>query len=127
MIVGRTNTLGQPIGEPLRQWSSRLRPPATPLVGRSCRIELLNAERHAAQLFAANAHDRDGRNWTYLGYGPFNDVESYRAWVERVAAADDPLFHAIIDSSTGAAVGVASLMRIDPDNGVIEVGHINYS
>ena len=44
-----------------------------------------------------------------------------------MAQADDPLFHAIIDSRTGKAVGVATFMRIDPAHGVIEVGNINYS
>jgi len=40
---------------------------------------------------------------------------------------EDPLFHAIVERKTGEAVGVASYLRIDPANGVIEVGHINYS
>jgi RimJ/RimL family protein N-acetyltransferase len=66
-------------------------------------------------------------NWTYLPYGPFNDRADYHAWVEQIAKADDPFFHAIVDRSTKKAIGVASLMRIDPLNGVIEVGHINYS
>jgi len=121
------NSHVQPVGRALPGWTPRPRPPRTPLDGRFCRLEPLNAERHAVQLFEANAHDREGRNWTYLPYGPFDEFEPYRAWVEKVTAADDPLFHAIIDRNTGKATGVASLMRIDPDNGVIEVGHINYS
>jgi RimJ/RimL family protein N-acetyltransferase len=32
-----------------------------------------------------------------------------------------------VDSASGRAIGVASYMRIDPRNGSIEVGHINYS
>jgi RimJ/RimL family protein N-acetyltransferase len=40
---------------------------------------------------------------------------------------DDPLFHAIIDAARHQAAGVASYLRVDPRNGVIEVGHINYS
>ncbi len=40
---------------------------------------------------------------------------------------DDPLFHAIVDSKSGSAVGVAAYMRIDAANGVIEVGHLNFS
>jgi RimJ/RimL family protein N-acetyltransferase len=108
-------------------WTPRARPPRTPIDGRFCRVEILDAGRHAADLFAANALDRDGRNWTYLAYGPFERLEDYRAWVESVAAADDPLFHAIIDLGTGKAVGVASLMRVDTANGVIETGHLNYS
>ncbi len=40
---------------------------------------------------------------------------------------DDPLVHAIVERCSGRAVGVASLMRIDPAAGVIEVGGINYA
>ena len=55
------------------------------------------------------ASTRGGRSWTYLFQEPFPDVQSYRAWLTQVAQADDPLFHAIIDSRTGKAVGVATL------------------
>jgi RimJ/RimL family protein N-acetyltransferase len=96
-------------------------------MGRFCRVEPLSAEQHAADLFAANRVDQTGVNWTYLPYGPFADLASYRTWVETVTAQDDPLFHAIIDLTTGKAVGVASLMRIDQAMGVIETGHLNYS
>jgi RimJ/RimL family protein N-acetyltransferase len=121
------NALGQPIGAPLPGWTKRPLPPRTPLAGRFCRIEPLDAARHAADLWAANADDREGRLWTYLAYGPFATEAEYRAWVDEVSRRDDPLFHAVIDAASGRAVGVASLMRIDPANGVIEVGHINYS
>jgi RimJ/RimL family protein N-acetyltransferase len=95
--------------------------------GRYCRLEPLDAARHSADLFAANAIDREGRNWTYLGIGPFATESAYRQWVETVAPGSDPLFHAIIDSATGKAVGVAAYMRIDPAHGVLEVGNLNYS
>jgi RimJ/RimL family protein N-acetyltransferase len=78
-------------------------------------------------LFAANGLDADGRNWTYLFQEPFENLVSYRAWLEQVAKADDPLFHTIVDLETGKAVGVAAFMRIDRTMGVIEVGNINYS
>ena len=86
-----------PVGRPLSDWAARPKPPRTPIEGRFCRLEMLDAGRHAADLFAANQLDTDGRNWTYLAYGPFTKVEDYRAWVETVQKGDDPLFHAIID------------------------------
>jgi RimJ/RimL family protein N-acetyltransferase len=121
------NHLGQPVGFPLPGWSERKRPPRSPMAGRFCTVEPLDPERHAAQLFEANGEDRDGRNWTYLPYGPFAILAAYREWVEGASRVDDPLFYAILDNSGGQAVGVASLMRIDPKPGVIEVGGINYS
>lgn len=97
------------------------------MVGRFCRLEILDPTRHARDLYEANARDGEGRNFTYLTAGPFLRFEDYEAWLIGVAKGDDPLFHAIIDAATGKAVGVATFMRIDPPNGVIEVGNINYS
>ncbi len=71
--------------------------------------------------------DSDHRNWTYLPYGPFLDLASYRNWATEMAAYRDPLFFAIVDLVSEQAVGVASLMRIAPEAGAIEIGHINYS
>jgi len=95
-------------------------------VGDYCRVEPLEAARHARQLFAANAADRDGRMWTYLPYGPFPRFADYAAWLEAAAASTDPLYHAIVNAS-GEAVGVASYLRCQPSDGVIEVGHIAHS
>jgi RimJ/RimL family protein N-acetyltransferase len=121
------NELGQPIGPPLPGWSARPRPPRTPIEGRFCRVEPLDPERHAAELFAANGEDAEGRNWTYLPYGPFASFAPFLAWVETASRTADPLRHAIIELGSGEAVGVASLMRIDATAGVIEVGGITYS
>ena len=116
-----------PTGRPLPGWTARSTPPRTAMEGRFCRVEPLEPARHAADLFAANALEGTGRSWTYLMQEPFHDLDAYRAWLVQVAKADDPLFHAIVDLSTGKAVGVAAFMRIDLANGVIEVGNINYS
>jgi RimJ/RimL family protein N-acetyltransferase len=121
------NALGQPIGFPLPGWTARPRPPRQPLAGRYCRVEPLDLERHAAALHAANLADAEGRIWTYLPYGPFATLEAYRDWIKASALGEDPLFHAVVDLADGQPAGVASLMRIDPANGVIEVGHINYA
>jgi RimJ/RimL family protein N-acetyltransferase len=121
------NSHGQPIGPPLPSWTARPKPPTSTLTGRFCRVEKLLPHKHAADLFAANQLDKDGRNWTYLGVGPFATIEAYHTWLTSVAPGQDPLFYAIVDQVTGKAIGVASLMRIEPANGVIEVGHINYS
>lgn len=121
------NDLDQPIGLPVVGWTAPPRPPREPISGRCCRIEPIDPDRHAADLYAANRTDTDNRIWTYLAYGPFDSLENYAAWMQRACMGDDPLFHAIIDGKTGKAVGVASYLRIDPAAGSIEVGHINYS
>ncbi len=123
----RRNELEQPIGTGIESWTARPMPPRTPMVGRYCRVEPLDVDRHAADLHEANLEDADGRNWTYLSSEPFTDLDAYRIWLARMNAGSDPMFHTVIDLKSGKAVGIAAFLRIDAANGVIEVGHINYS
>lgn len=114
-------------GTPLPDWTPRPWPPGTSMKGRFVTVELLDPERHADDLFAAASEDRDGRNWTYMPYGPFADKAAHRSWVEDMYAGKDPFLHAVIDNATGKAVGTLSFMRIQPEIGVIEIGHIVFS
>ena len=127
MTAPHLNHLGQPIGFPLPDWRPPPRPPRIPMAGGYCRVEPLEPDRHALELHTANALDADHRNWTYLTAGPFGSFDAYLQWFKSSCLGDDPLFHAIIDLETGKAAGVASFMRIDPGNGAIEVGNINFS
>lgn len=120
------NGLGQPIGGVVAGWTRRPRPTARSMEGRWCRLEPLDAARHADDLYRANSADDRGRMWTYLPYGPFESLASYGPWLEGIAGRDDPMFFAIVEGG-GRAVGVAALQRIDPENGTIEVGHLAYS
>jgi RimJ/RimL family protein N-acetyltransferase len=65
--------------------------------------------------------------WTYLFEGPYPDRASFGQALEEMASSEDPLFFAILDKSTGRAVGRAAYMRIEPSHRVIEVGSILYS
>lgn len=127
------NAAGQPVGVPVPGWTNPARPAGSLLVGRYCRLEHLDPERHADQLFAANRHDTTGESWTYLPYGPFADVTTYRRWAEQAGNEDDPLFYAVIEADSEEsmvkerAVGVLSYLRIQPEMGSVEVGHIHYS
>jgi RimJ/RimL family protein N-acetyltransferase len=127
IMDSRQNSLGQPIGLPVDNWQPRPLPPRTTLEGHYCRIEPLDADHHGADLYAAYAVDTEDRVWTYMSAGPFESEEAFQDWVQSSSKGDDPLFCAIIDKVTDKAVGVASYLRIDPDQGVIEVGNINYS
>ena len=123
----QANHLGQPLGSLVPDWKTVALPSDASMQGRFCRVEILNPDRHAPQLYAANALDSANRNWTYLPYGPFDNFEDYHAWLKQSAEYSDPLFFAIIDQTSGKAVGLASYMRIDAQNGSIEVGHLNFS
>lgn len=67
--------------------------------------------------------------WDYLPYGPFADAAAHSAWVLGVQGSTDPLFFAITNKSAASsqAAGVASYLRIDPNNGSIEIGHLAFA
>ena len=121
------NPLGQAIGRPLPDWVPPAFPPHRCLKGRFGRLEPLDSSRHAKDLHTAYALDEDGRNWTYLPYGPFTTFEQYHQWIEENCLGADPQFYAVIDEASSKPVGVASYLRIAPDSGSIEVGHIHFS
>ncbi|HQX60460.1 MAG: GNAT family N-acetyltransferase [Rhodoferax sp.] len=120
----QTNSLGQPIGVPLRMVFPRPRPPATPLHGRFCSVVPTDVASHAGDLFDAFSADTLGGNWTYLPYGPFDTLAAMQSWMQTTCTGSDPLFHTILDSK-GHPQGLASYLRIEPATGVIEVGHIH--
>jgi len=121
------NSADPPVGPALPGWRPPDRPQHTVLQGRYCHLEPLDADRHAADLHAANSLDHEGRMWTYLSSGPFATLAEYTGWLEAREDSLDPLFFTIVDEAAGRATGLASYLRIDTTHGVIEVGHLAFS
>jgi len=120
------NHLLQQVGQALPDWTARELPPATAMQGRLCRVVPLQPGSHKDDLYAAFATDQDARNWTYMPYGPFADASEFAIWLQSNGNGKDPLFHTILDNND-KATGLASYLRIQPETGVIEVGHIHFS
>jgi RimJ/RimL family protein N-acetyltransferase len=106
-------------------WKPARRPERVPLEGETVRLEPVDPDRHAGDLFASS--EGAPGLWDYLAYGPFPSQGAFTEWLKERASSRDPLFYAVVDRETGSARGMASLMRIDPENGVIETGHIWFS
>ena len=121
------NELGQAIGFPITDWQTCEHPRGARMQGELCRLEPVDIDRHAADLFDAFHLDSDHHNWTYLPYGPFATQQALRQWMASACLGDDPCFFAVIDAHSNRAVGLASYLRIQPAVGVIEVGHIHFS
>lgn len=118
--------LYQPHHTPVPNWTPPPRPdPTGMLTGRYARLEPLEAERHAALLF--RSYVGQDHVWDFLPYGPFSSAAQYHRWVREMENAPDLQFYAIFNVTSGAFEGVASYLRIAPEAGSIEVGHINFS
>jgi RimJ/RimL family protein N-acetyltransferase len=106
-------------------WTPARLPQRVPLEGVTVVLEPVDPRRHASALYSSSEHAPE--LWTHLAYGPFASQGEFTKWLEDRAATEDPLFYAVVDRSAGAARGMASFLRTDPQNGVIEIGHIWFS
>lgn len=109
-------------GAALSHWTPAARPGPEVIEGAAVRLERLNADAHAADLFRAFCGHDD--LWDYMPYGPFASGAAYHAWALGHAGGQDPFFYALRDRASGRCAGVASFLRITPEAGSIEVGHI---
>ena len=121
------NEYGQIIGEPMKGYTPGELPSIDFLEGRYARIEALSVEKHAEDLLAVYGPDTPPEMWTYLFQEPVADMEELVAVLNQMLARKDRFFYAILDRETGKALGTFSLMRIDQNNRVVEVGTVIFS
>jgi RimJ/RimL family protein N-acetyltransferase len=108
----------------LSHWRGVPRPERRVLEGRYVRLEPLSAERHGPDLFRSAREDGADDRFRYLFDEIPPDLAGFQPWLQNAELSEDPLFHAVIDRRTGKAEGRQALMRIDPANGAIELGHV---
>ena len=97
------------------------------LVGKYSILEPINVKRHAEDLYKNYSKDKKNLIWTYLPYGPFKNINLFKKWLRSFCLNKDPFFYAIYAKRYKQYCGMASYLRITPEHGSIEVGHINYS
>lgn len=112
-------------GEEVVGWKDPPRPGPPEITGKYVRLERLNSNVHAADIHRANSIDDS--IWGYLPYGPFASAAGYHRWARSVEGTDDPYFYAVRDMKSGRYCGILSFLRIAPEAGSIEVGHINFA
>ena len=114
------------VGDPVDDLSPSPPLPRADLCGRTITLSPLDARRDAAALYAISHGDAEKESvWTYLPYGPFDNVAAMQAFLEWQERSEDPLFFTAVESSTGQ-VGVVSFLSLDPAARRLELGHIWY-
>jgi RimJ/RimL family protein N-acetyltransferase len=116
----------QPVGPPLPDWQPRPHPEPRSFAGRYCRIAPIDPAAHATPLYETLCDPRRDALWTYLLTNPPATPEEWQQRVESYSASRDPIYFTLFDEE-GRAAGIASYLRIVPEHGVIEVGHIHLS
>lgn len=113
----------------LGQWQPVPFPGQVTLKGGWVDLHPLSAAQHTHALWqAVLGHDEV---WDWLGDGPYAREEELYTALELKEKGAAARFFAILSKvapgALGTAVGYASLMRMDPVNGVIEVGNVMFS
>jgi len=97
------------------------------LVGKYSILEPIDVKKHAEDLYKNYSEDKKNLIWAYLPYGPFRNINLFKKWLRIFCLNNDPFFYAIYSKRHKTFCGMASYLRITPEHGNIEVGHINYS
>ena len=114
----------RPLGAAI-EWTPAARPGREPLRGRFILLRPVDPARDAKPLYEAS-HPADGDEaiWRYLPTGPYASPEAFEERLRSDAESEDPLFFTLVRLPQERPQGIASYLRITPEHGAIEVGHI---
>lgn len=126
-VMHEKNEYNQCVDFPVADWSPRDRPAKSTMHGNYCVLEPLHLNKHALALFEALQKNNQGETWTYLPYGPFDSCDDFRGWLHKTMKESDTVLYVILDAKTKQTLGISGYLRINPDHGVIEVGHLHFS
>jgi RimJ/RimL family protein N-acetyltransferase len=113
-----------PLGAEVK-WTPVERPPRAPLRGSHVLLRPLDAAADAEPLYAvSHLPDGDPAIWTYLPDGPYESAQQLGEMLAWAETSDDPLYFTLAALPGERPLGIASYLRITPEFGVIEIGHI---
>lgn len=103
-----------------------MEPPArTPLRGSHVLLRPVDAATDAQPLYAvSHPPDGDPALWTYLPDGPYESPDHLRQTLAWASTLEDALYFTLVRLIDERPLGMASYLRITPQFGVIEIGHI---
>ncbi|QCE32815.1 GNAT family N-acetyltransferase [Acetobacteraceae bacterium] len=108
----------------LSHWKGVSYPKHEILEGNYVRLEPLE-DCHAEALYKeVDGADKEARFHYLHGTEAPLDFEDMKRWVETWKTSRERLYFAVVNKTTHLAEGYFSLMRIDTDNGVIEIGAV---
>lgn len=110
---------GEPVEEP-----SLIEPKPPALSGRHVRLDRVDLDADAAELFECGHGDGAEALWRFMPYGPFSSEGEMRQWLQHCAASADPLWFVPRGKIDRSVMGMAAIMEIRPGAGVAEIGHI---
>ena len=113
-----------PLGTPV-EWTPAQRPMRTELRGSRIVLRPVDAATDAVPLYAiSHPPDGDPAVWIYLPDGPYESPDHLRRTLRWAERSEDRLYYTLVRLADERPLGWASYLRIKPEVGVIEIGHI---
>lgn len=123
-LPGRVNEYGQPVGPDLGDWQKPEVPEKRYLTSGRVSLEPLDSARHGQALFDIFEAGTDAM-WTYLPFGPFHDPVQVADTIDALVSLPDWRPYAVVVEEV--VLGLCAFLRINPRDGVIEIGSIAFS
>lgn len=111
----------------LGDWTLKSEPTLKNTTGRFVQIDRAQFPEDAEALFAAIGGAQNADLWRFIPFGPFEDAASLADGMVAVAERQNWMTYVFRHPETGAALGMASFMRIRPEAGSVEIGCIIFS
>ncbi|HEX6286333.1 MAG TPA: GNAT family protein, partial [Acidimicrobiia bacterium] len=116
--------LDQPVGPSLGDWRRPPFPPPSTLRGHHVRVEPLDSGLHGSGLWSS-LENAPPETWTYMTFGPFQDYAAFEDALDSIVSPPDwSAYSIVVDEQP---LGFAAYLRINPGDGVIEIGSIVFS
>lgn len=112
-----------PLGEEI-DWTPVESPVRSTLRGSHVTLRPLVAVDARSLYALSHPPDGDLTIWTYLPDGPYESESHMSEMLTWAESSEDPVYFAIVPGVEERSLGIASYLRITPEFGVIEIGHI---
>ena len=114
----------RPLGERI-DWTEARRPERVALRGAHVLLRPIEPASDAQPLYAVSHPPAgDPAIWTYLPDGPYESPEHLRQALTWARSAEDYVYFTLVGLPQERPLGLASYLRIAPEHGTIEIGHI---
>jgi RimJ/RimL family protein N-acetyltransferase len=114
----------RPLGRRL-DWTGATQPERLPLRGAHILLRPVQAAIDAEPLYrVSHPPHGDPAIWTYLPDGPYESPEHLRQMLAFAKTAPDRIYFTLVRLPDERPLGLASYLRIKPELGTIEIGHI---
>ncbi|KAG0670894.1 hypothetical protein C6P45_001659 [Maudiozyma exigua] len=121
------NECKQEIDREVPNWGPRNMPKRVTIVGKTCVLEPLDLDVHGQGLYDAYNLTGDSSLWTYLPFGPFPDLQSFKDVWNKMQDETNDIHFAIVDIKTNNPVGQFAIKTPDNINAIAEAGYVTFS